>query len=461
MAPLNLPETKIDAPAFEAKQARRHHDPAVQEDGADFDRMVANATEKSKGPAGAEKSKAPVEPPKDSSAVQNAEESIRDQQAPAAGDSEFRAAAPIAMACEPAADLAPLQPAATQDPVLPAAIVAVLQPIAETPIKLPSFDAGASLADAKPIIAAAANGNQKPAQQIDVATDDAAAGAANSPVASADFAALIAALPQYSRPPAGKPDNEIGALPQVAAAVANNSQPRPAATSSTAPAAYPAATVAPNNDAADASVSSEVAPDTTESLEKKIVSGAQIATEEPQIDMTVRPAADGNQPAGMAMARDFLREVTTQYQAASDAGSPARSTGDAAPPEQVSIRLIHSLLEGRKAVQIHLHPSELGSIDVAMQWQGDRLTAHFVVDRPETLDLLQRDIKILEQSLGDSGFRSNDGGLSFSLRQQMEDQGGRRSGNGSPASDQTQNADPETIADESSTMRDGVLVLRV
>jgi flagellar hook-length control protein FliK len=167
------------------------------------------------------------------------------------------------------------------------------------------------------------------------------------------------------------------------------------------------------------------------------------------------------QPTGLSLARHFVREVTTQYQATADAGSAARGAGDASAADQVSIRLIHSLHEGRKAVQIHLNPSELGSIDVSMQWQGDRLTAHFVVDRPETLDLLQRDIKILEQSLGDSGFSSDNGGLSFSLRQQMENQGERRSGNGTSSADPQQNADPEIPADEPSAVRDGVLVLRV
>jgi flagellar hook-length control protein FliK len=138
-----------------------------------------------------------------------------------------------------------------------------------------------------------------------------------------------------------------------------------------------------------------------------------------------------------------------------------RGAGEASATDQVSIRLIRSLHEGGKAVQIHLHPSELGSIDIAIQWQGERLTAHFVVDRPETLDLLQRDIKILEQSLGDSGFSSDNGGLSFSLRQQMENQGERRSSNSNQASEMPQNAEPEIPADDPSAVRDGVLVLRV
>jgi flagellar hook-length control protein FliK len=159
--------------------------------------------------------------------------------------------------------------------------------------------------------------------------------------------------------------------------------------------------------------------------------------------------------------RHFVREVATQYQVTADAAGAGHSADQASAADQVSIRLIHSLHEGRKAVQIHLNPSELGSIDVSMQWQGDRLTAHFVVDRPETLDLLQRDIKILEQSLGDSGFSSDNGGLSFSLRQQMENQGERRPGNSNSTSELPQNAAPEPSADEPSAVRDGVLVLRV
>jgi flagellar hook-length control protein FliK len=77
---------------------------------------------------------------------------------------------------------------------------------------------------------------------------------------------------------------------------------------------------------------------------------------------------------------------------------------------------------------MHLHPVDLGSIDVKMQWQGDKLTAQFTVDRPETLQILQREVPALERSLGQAGVNVDSGSLSFSLRQQQGN--GKGSGEG-------------------------------
>ncbi len=49
-----------------------------------------------------------------------------------------------------------------------------------------------------------------------------------------------------------------------------------------------------------------------------------------------------------------------------------------------------------------------------------KLSAVIAVERPETLDLLQRDSRALEKSLADAGLKTDSNSLSFSLK------GGRR-----------------------------------
>jgi flagellar hook-length control protein FliK len=133
------------------------------------------------------------------------------------------------------------------------------------------------------------------------------------------------------------------------------------------------------------------------------------------------------------------------------------------PADQVSIRVLHAAAEGKRAIQVQLHPAELGSIDVKMHWQGDRLTAQFVVDRPETLELLQRDARALERALGGAGIDLSDSGLSFSLR----DQGGGQQEGRVPSAMATDAASlgelQEISADEplGQIVRDGIISIRV
>ncbi len=444
MAQLNFPETKIDAPVPGMKQARRESELPAQDGGEDFDRLVAKAAEKGKARHDSAKASHRTEAGEESTAPESSAAVDASPMSEAANPDEAAAAVSIALSD------------ANQDPALPAALVAIMLPVADTPIKLPAMDAASFAAAKTSPTAAAANGNVRLPQAAEAIGADASA----APTPSADIEALIAALPQASQPQSNKQiTSDLGALLQTSPD-SSTAQPQLRLAPAAAPVGAPPAPAAEGNAAAP-SVRPELAAKGASAARAPDSATKLAGEDQPSIETVLAPVALDAQPTGLSLARHFVREATTQYQAVADAGSATRGAANASAADQVSIRLIQSLHEGRKAVQIHLNPSELGSIDVSMQWQGDRLTAHFVVDRPETLDLLQRDIKILEQSLGDSGFSSDNGGLSFSLRQQMENQGERRPGNGTSSADPQQNADPEPPADEPSAVRDGVLVLRV
>lgn len=85
---------------------------------------------------------------------------------------------------------------------------------------------------------------------------------------------------------------------------------------------------------------------------------------------------------------------------------------------QVAFELGRAANQGLNRLSMHLHPAELGRVDVKIEVAGDgRAMAHVVVDRPETLDALQRDARSLERALSDAGLQTDSGSLSFSLRQ--------------------------------------------
>lgn len=445
MAQINLLDTKIDAPAPDQKAMRRRTDAPERDDDRAFDRLVSRAAERqtSRGEA-----------PAEASAVSDGP---AESETPGDGTSQAPAQAGTTQTVEAPAPAA-AQPRATA----PADIVAVLLPISGEPIQVSLTAASVPVAtpptQARPIARAPMPAGTTVATippGAAIPADDGVAG----DVATADLPAdAFAGLLEGEAPgTALRP-----AAQQALQAPAANATGLPQRTTEAATVpAMAAAAALPTEPLADPIIET-VRFRAAESF-MPANSNARGAIGAPAAEPASAVVDEGrtDPPAGaVPAAREFVREAASQYQVAAETGEALRGAAEADAASQVSLRLIQSLHEGRKTVHMHLHPSELGSIDVALQWQGDRLTAHFTVERTETLELLQRDIKILEQSLGDSGFRSDDGGLSFSLRQQMEQQGERRQG--APAAEDAKPAAETPAADaDSAALRDGVLVIRV
>ena len=126
------------------------------------------------------------------------------------------------------------------------------------------------------------------------------------------------------------------------------------------------------------------------------------------------------------------------------ATSPAQ---DAAPPDGAQVRALPpvvlptpdprgrpvtlrlELVEGDRGsrVRIALEPADLGRVEVALRLDdAGTAAASFTVDRPETLQLLQRDARVVNEMLSAAGFTLDQSGLDFTLR----DPGGRGGGEG-------------------------------
>jgi len=120
------------------------------------------------------------------------------------------------------------------------------------------------------------------------------------------------------------------------------------------------------------------------------------------------------------------------------------ATGAAVPLSGLAVEIAASAKNGKSNFEIRLDPADLGRIDVRISVDSSgQMTSHLMVEKPETLSMLQQDAPQLQQALNDAGFKTGDSGLQFSLRDQSS---GQNSGN-----DSNRNAQRLVIAPEDTT----------
>lgn len=87
--------------------------------------------------------------------------------------------------------------------------------------------------------------------------------------------------------------------------------------------------------------------------------------------------------------------------------------------DTIAMRITSAMQAGQRQFEIMLDPPELGRIDVRLEISSDgQVRALLMAERPETLDLLQRDSRMLERTLQTQGLKLDDGSLQFSLKDQ-------------------------------------------
>jgi flagellar hook-length control protein FliK len=126
----------------------------------------------------------------------------------------------------------------------------------------------------------------------------------------------------------------------------------------------------------------------------------------------VPPAASlAAQTAISLAAGDFLRAETVPE---------TRPTMIHAVPMEIGFRA----LQGQKRFDIRLDPGDLGRVDVRLDISDDgSVKALLTVDRVETLHLLQRDARSLEQAFEQAGLKSSDSSVDIQLRDRNLDPG--------------------------------------
>ena len=95
----------------------------------------------------------------------------------------------------------------------------------------------------------------------------------------------------------------------------------------------------------------------------------------------------------------------------------SKPTNMAPATSQVSIQLSKAVQNGDNKIKIQLRPQELGRVEVKLEIANDgRAKALIIAERPDTLDILQRDARVLDRALQDAGLKTDQNSLSFDLQ---------------------------------------------
>ncbi|MEX2617790.1 MAG: flagellar hook-length control protein FliK [Alphaproteobacteria bacterium] len=142
------------------------------------------------------------------------------------------------------------------------------------------------------------------------------------------------------------------------------------------------------------------------------------------------PTANSRPTPVMDRAGSLPVTESTPTVGAGQAGTPASASTarvaapvparPASPPsdlkEQISVQVQKAVEQGIDRIRIQLKPADLGRLEIQLDVAQDGKVAIVVnADRPETLEMLRRDARGLQQALLDAGLQTDSGGLSFNL----------------------------------------------
>lgn len=126
---------------------------------------------------------------------------------------------------------------------------------------------------------------------------------------------------------------------------------------------------------------------------------------------TAQPA--NNPQAAAAVAAPVLPTLIDAQQMSATVVSTPQA---AVPLDTLAVHIARKFEAGASQFEIRLHPMELGQLDISLNVAEDgRIQAVLRAERPETLDMLQRDARVLEQQLRQAGLDVGANSLSFSL----------------------------------------------
>jgi len=170
-----------------------------------------------------------------------------------------------------------------------------------------------------------------------------------------------------------------------------------------------------------------------------------------QVQSPIDASALAQQAAARAEPLRLLAALEQPAAAAStDVNGRGTSDGQPTPLHVLPIEIGLKALSGARQFDIRLDPGELGRVDVNLSISDDgEVSARLVVDRVETLHLLQRDARTLERAFEQAGLKPSDAGVDITLRDPSDQSGFRqnrqqdeaaqrsRAAAGAPTSDDT------------------------
>ena len=237
----------------------------------------------------------------------------------------------------------------------------------------------------------------KPSSSAPASQDARAAAQAHLP----PLPAMAAARAQQMARAAGQiegnqaPETDAGSGAKSASAAAGNGENSAAAALRAGMAAAAQRADIAASHAPAAAPAQLAAPRFPTGLESQVASDGDMLP----VSLTGQTAADGARTAaGVQGAANYTAAATV-------------------PVAHLALQIASQARKGLSRFEIRMDPPELGRVDVRLDMGSDgSVTTRMIVERAETLDLLQRDARALERALGDAGFSAGEGSLQFSLK---------------------------------------------
>jgi len=151
-----------------------------------------------------------------------------------------------------------------------------------------------------------------------------------------------------------------------------------------------------------------------------------------EILQPLQGAIDFSTAVAHARSAGFERPLATMTpeQAAAQAANTQAQSAASTPPTPlhvVPIEIGLRALAGGRKFDIRLDPAELGRVDVSLDISDKgEVTARLVVDRVETLHMLQRDARTLERAFEQAGLKPSNAGVEITLRDPGDQSGFRQ-----------------------------------
>jgi flagellar hook-length control protein FliK len=181
----------------------------------------------------------------------------------------------------------------------------------------------------------------------------------------------------------------------------------------------PSATASPSAPSPDSRI-------LVQSAHAQTVSAQSVASQSAPLPVAVAPAADSaSAAAGAQQASASQPSSQPSYALQVGPANPAANPPALPNVHALAVSMASQSQSGTRQFDIRLDPPELGRVDVRLTVDSaGKAQAHLAVDKPQTLELLQRDSGTLARALRDSGVQLNNNGLQFSLKGQGRQSGG-------------------------------------
>ena len=177
------------------------------------------------------------------------------------------------------------------------------------------------------------------------------------------------------------------------------------------------------NDPASVNPSQGTPPDTTQ-----VNAPQPAATQAPSAQATAQAAAQTVpqpvHPGALQTGNQSAVSANTSNLATGLVVTPRHDDGGTGI-DKLGLAIATKSADGIRQFDIRLDPPDLGRVQVSLTVDDSgRAQAHLVVDKPQTLELLQNDAGNLNRALTDAGLNLPNNGLNFSLREQYRQNDG-------------------------------------